>query len=80
MLTKQIQQANTASKCSEEQINGFLLQAAAGKPIKAIRRKQGFSDASFYKWCSKHGSTFRPTDALASHRVGWQRVLSFSVN
>ena len=24
-------------------------------PIKEIGRKHGFSDASFYKWCSKYG-------------------------
>ena len=24
-------------------------------PIKEIGRKHGFSDASFYKWCSEYG-------------------------
>ena len=44
-----------ASKCSEDQIIGFLRQAEVGMPIKEIGRKHGFSDASFYKWRSKYG-------------------------
>ena len=43
------------SKYSEEQIIGFLRQAEAGMPVKEIGRKNGFSDASFYKWRSKYG-------------------------
>ena len=43
------------SKFSEEQIIGFLRQAEAGMPIKEIGRKHGFSDASFYSWCTKYG-------------------------
>jgi putative transposase len=43
------------SRYSEEQIIGFLRQAEAGMPIKALGRKHGFSDASFYKWRSKFG-------------------------
>jgi putative transposase len=42
------------SEFSEGQIIGFLRQAKAGMPIKEIVRKQGFSDASFYKWRSKY--------------------------
>ena len=44
-----------ASKCSEDQIIGFLRQAEVGMPIKEIGRKHGFSDASFYQWRSKYG-------------------------
>jgi len=40
---------------SEEQIIGFLKQAAAGAPIKELCRKHGFSDATFYKWRAKFG-------------------------
>lgn len=40
---------------SEEQIIGFLKQAAAGAPIKELCRKHGFSDASFYLWRRKYG-------------------------
>lgn len=32
---------------TDEQIIGFLKQAAAGTPIKELCRKHGFSDASF---------------------------------
>ena len=34
------------SKYREEQMIGFLRQAGAGMPIKAIGRKHGFSEAS----------------------------------
>jgi len=40
---------------TEEQIIGFLKQAAAGAPIKELCRKHGFSDASFYLWRRKFG-------------------------
>lgn len=39
----------------EEQINGFLKEAEAGLPIKELRRKHGFSHASFYTWRAKSG-------------------------
>jgi len=34
---------------TEEQIIGFLKEAAAGTPVKELCRKHGFSDASFRK-------------------------------
>jgi len=40
---------------SEEQIIGFLNEAASGTPVVELCRKHGFSDASFYKWRSKYG-------------------------
>lgn len=40
---------------TEEQIIGFLNEAAAGKPIKELCREHGFSDASFYLWRKKFG-------------------------
>lgn len=40
---------------TDEQIIGFLKQAAAGMPIKELCRKHGFSDASFYLWRRKFG-------------------------
>ena len=43
-------------KCfSKEQIIGFLKEAEAGVPVKALYRKHGFSNASFYTWRSKFG-------------------------
>ena len=38
------------SRFTEEQIIGFLKQAEAGMPVKELCRKNGFSDATFYKW------------------------------
>lgn len=43
------------SKYSEEQIIGFLKQAEAGVAIKDLCRREGFSEATFYKWRSKFG-------------------------
>ena len=43
------------SKYSEQQIISFLNQATAGMPIKELCRKEGFSDATFYKWRAKYG-------------------------
>ena len=40
---------------SEEQIIGFLKEADQGLPVKALCRKRGFSEASFYLWRSKYG-------------------------
>lgn len=40
---------------TDEQIIGFLKQAAAGTLIKELCRKHGFSDASFYLWRRKFG-------------------------
>lgn len=40
---------------TDEQIIGFLKQAAAGTPDKELCRKHGFSDASFYIWRQKFG-------------------------
>jgi len=43
------------SRFTEEQIIGFLKQAEAGMPVKDLCRKEGFSDATFYKWRAKFG-------------------------
>ncbi len=40
---------------TDEQIIGFLKQAAAGTPIKELCRTHGFSDASFYLWRRRFG-------------------------
>ena len=40
---------------TDEQIIGFLKQAAAGTQIKELCRKHGFSDASFYLWRRRFG-------------------------
>lgn len=43
------------SRFSEEQITGFLKQAEAGRPVKELCRKGGFSDATFSKWRARFG-------------------------
>lgn len=40
---------------TDEQIIGFLKQAAADMPIKEVCRQHGFSDASFYLWRRRFG-------------------------
>jgi putative transposase len=40
---------------SEEQIIGFLKEVDAGIPVKELCRKQGFSEACYYRWRSKFG-------------------------
>ncbi len=39
---------------TDEQIIGFLKQAEGGVAVKDLCRKHGFSDATFYKWRSRH--------------------------
>ena len=43
------------SRLTEEQMIGFINEAAAGMPIKELFCKGGFSDATFYKWRAKYG-------------------------
>lgn len=43
------------SAYSEEQIIGILKEHQAGLSAAELCRKYGFSDATFYKWCSKYG-------------------------
>ena len=68
------------SKYTEEQIIGFLKQAEAGVPVKDLCRKEGFSDATFYKWRSKFGGMevpdawlAAPTLHLGEHLVSFDR-------
>ena len=43
------------SRYSEEQIIGILKEHQAGLSAAELCHKYGFSDATFYKWQSKHG-------------------------
>lgn len=45
---------------SEEQIIGFLKEVDAGIPVKALCRKHGFSEASYYIWRNKFGGMSVP--------------------
>ena len=42
------------SKFSESQIVGILGERESGSPVAEICRKQGISDATFYRWKSKY--------------------------
>jgi putative transposase len=43
------------SRFTDEQIIEFLKQAEGGVPVKELCRKNGFSDATFYKWRGRLG-------------------------
>ena len=43
------------SRFTDEQIIEFLKQAEGGVPVKDLCRKNGFSDATFYKWRGRLG-------------------------
>jgi len=43
------------NRFSEEPIIGFLKQTKAGVPVVALCPKEGFSEATFYKWRAKFG-------------------------
>ena len=45
---------------SEEQIVGFLREVEAGVPVKKLCCKHGFSEASYYLWCSEFGGMGMP--------------------
>ena len=68
---------------SEEQIIGFLREADKGVPIKELCRKHGFSDASYYLWCSKFGgmevSDPKRLKALESENARLKKLLAESM-
>lgn len=43
------------SRFRDQQIIGFLKQAESGVAVKELCRKNGFSDATFYKWRGPFG-------------------------
>ena len=51
---------------TEEQIIGFLREADAGMAVKDVRRRHGFSEASYYLWSSKWLRSAPPTRAACS--------------
>ncbi len=58
---------------TEEQIIGFLREAEAGLPIKELCRQHGFSEASYYLWCSKFGGV-SVSDAKRYEKSGERTV------
>ncbi|MFL4518966.1 transposase, partial [Stenotrophomonas pavanii] len=67
---------------TEEQIIGFLKQAAAGTPVKELCLKHGFSDASFYLWRRKFGGLdvpgAKPLNALEAENEMPKEALAAS--
>ena len=64
---------------TEAQMIRFLKQAEAGLPVKELCRKEGFSDATFYKWPAKfgglkHGFCQRQPGQRAAHQMKWLTV------
>lgn len=57
------------NRFTEEQIVGALKQAQAGMAIKELYHQGGFSDATFYKWRSKHGG-MQVSDARRLRELG----------
>ena len=64
------------SKYTESQIIGFLKQAESGISVKEICRKEGFSDATFYKWRAKFGG-MDATDAKRLSEPGGSALPAF---
>ena len=64
------------TRYTDEQIIGFLKQAAAGTPVKDLCRKHGFSDASFYIWRQKFGGMEVP-DAKRLRALEGELTLRF---
>ena len=68
---------------SEEQIIGFLKEAEAGVSAKALCRRHGFSEASFYSWRSKFGgmdvSDAKRLKALETENARLKKLLAESL-
>lgn len=65
---------------TEEQIVKILREAEAGIPVAELRRKYGFSDASYYKWKAKFGgmeiSDVRRLKALEEENRRLKRIVA----
>jgi putative transposase len=48
------------SRFSEEQIIGILREQEVGAKTQEVCRRQGISDATFYKWNAKYGGLTYP--------------------
>lgn len=68
---------------TEEQIIGFLKEAEAGVPTKALCRRHGFSEASFYVWRGKFGgldvSDARRLKVLETENARLKKLLAESI-
>ena len=68
---------------SEAQIIGFLKEADSGVSVKALCRRHGFSEASYYLWRSKFGgmdvSDAKRLKALEAENARLKKLLAESV-
>ena len=48
------------SRFTEEQIIGILQEQESGLKVSDLCRKQGISDATFYKWKTRYGALRYP--------------------
>ena len=68
---------------TEEQIIGFLREGDKGVAVKELRRKHGFSEASYYLWRSKYGgmdvSDAKRLKALEAENARLKKLLAESM-
>ena len=68
---------------TEEQIIGFLREADAVVAVKALCRRHGFSEASYYLWRSKFGgmevSDAKRLKALEAENARLKKLLAESM-
>ena len=68
---------------TEEQIIGFLREAEADLAVAELRRRHGFSEASYYLWRSKFGgmnvSDAKRLKELETENARLQRLLAESM-
>ena len=68
------------SRFTEEQIVGILRESETGAGTRALCRKHGISDATFYKWKAKYGgmqvSDVRKTKQLEEENAALRRLVA----
>lgn len=71
------------SRFTEEQIIGILKEHQAGISAADLCRKHGISDATFYKWRSRHGgmevSDAKKLKALEAENARLKKLLAESM-
>ena len=71
------------NRYTEEQIIGFLQEADKGYSVAGLRRKHGFSEASYYNWKSKYGgmtvSEVKRLKALEAENTKLKKLLAESL-
>jgi len=71
------------SRFTQEQIIGVLKEHQAGASVADLCRRHGISDATFYKWRSRHGgmevSEAKRLKALEEENARLKRLLADSM-